>query len=65
MPKMKTHRGAKKRLKMSASGQPRHYRVGKNHLLEHKSATRKRRLRQATTLSASDRHRVKRLLPYR
>ncbi len=65
MPKMKTHRGAKKRLMVSASGQPRRYRAGTNHLLEHKSTSRKRRLRQATTLSPADRHRVKRLLPYR
>lgn len=64
MPKMKTHRGAKKRLMVSAGGKPRRFRAGKSHLLEHKSSTRRRRLRQAAVLSDADRHRVKRLLPY-
>lgn len=64
MPKMKTHRGAKKRLMISATGKPRRYRSGMNHLMEHKSASRRRRLRQASVLSNADRHRIKRLLPY-
>jgi large subunit ribosomal protein L35 len=64
VPKMKTHRGAKKRMMVSANGKPRRFRAGKSHLLEHKSATRRRRLRQAAVLSNADRHRVKRLLPY-
>lgn len=64
MPKMKTHRGARKRLMVTATGKGRRHRAGKSHLLEHKSATRRRRLRQGAVLSASDQHRIKRLLPY-
>ncbi|MHB1611770.1 MAG: 50S ribosomal protein L35 [Sulfobacillus sp.] len=64
MPKMKTHRGARKRIGMTASGLGKRHRAGKSHLLEHKSATRRRRLRNAEVLSKADQHRTKRLLPY-
>ncbi|MDA8205713.1 MAG: 50S ribosomal protein L35 [Thermaerobacter sp.] len=64
MPKMKSHRGAAKRIKLTASGKPKRNRAGKSHNLEHKSATRRRRLRQSAVLSQSDQHRTKRLLPY-
>ncbi len=64
MPKMKTHRGAAKRIKLTSSGLGKRHRAGKNHMLEHKSATRRRRLRNADVLSKADQHRTKRLLPY-
>ncbi len=64
MPKMKSHRGAAKRIKLTASGKPKRNRAGKSHNLEHKSSTRRRRLRQSAVLSQSDQHRTKRLLPY-
>lgn len=64
MPKMKTHRGAAKRLKLTASGKAKHKRAGTNHNLETKSATRRRRLRHPLVLSKHDQHRTKRLLPY-
>lgn len=64
MPKMKTHRGAQKRLKVTGTGKARRQRAGKSHLLEHKNATRRRRLRASELLSRADQHRVKRLLPY-
>ncbi|MHB1954678.1 MAG: 50S ribosomal protein L35, partial [Sulfobacillus sp.] len=54
MPKMKTHRGARKRIGMTASGLGKRHRAGKSHLLEHKSATRRRRLRNAEVLSKAD-----------
>lgn len=63
MPKMKTHRGAAKRFKRTGSGKFKRYRAFKSHLLTKKSARRKRRLRQSTTISASDYKRVERLLP--
>lgn len=64
MPKMKTHRGAKKRLMVTGGGKPRRHRAGKSHLLVHKNASRRRRLRHAEVLSSADKHRIKRLLPY-
>ncbi len=63
MPKMKTHRGAAKRLMITGKGKITRRRAGKNHLLEHKNATKRRRMRQGTLLSLADQHRAKRLLP--
>ena len=42
MPKMKTHRGAAKRIKVTGSGRLRRRNANKNHILEKKSSTRKR-----------------------
>ncbi|HAF17355.1 MAG: 50S ribosomal protein L35 [Thermacetogeniaceae bacterium] len=64
MPKMKTHRGAAKRFKRTASGKWKRAKAFKSHLLAKKSSERKRRLRRAEVLSASDQKRMKRLLPY-
>jgi large subunit ribosomal protein L35 len=50
MPKLKTHKGMKKRFKISATGKVQHKRCGSSHLLSHKSGKRVRRLRKRTTL---------------
>ena len=44
MPKMKTHRGAKKRFKITGTGKIRRRQANLNHILEKKSPGRKRRL---------------------
>ncbi len=44
MPKMKTHRSAAKRYKVTASGKILRRQAGKGHLLAHKSMARKKRL---------------------
>ncbi len=44
MPKMKTHRAAAKRYKVTASGKLLRRGAGKKHLLQHKSVARKRRM---------------------
>ncbi len=44
MPKMKTHRSAAKRYKVTASGKILRRQAGKGHLLAHKSQARKKRL---------------------
>ena len=62
MPKMKTHSGAKKRFKVTGSGQLKHKRAGKGHLNEHKSSTRTRRLKDEVTLASGDEARIKRML---
>lgn len=64
MPKMKSHRGAAKRISLTGTGKAKRHKAGKNHLLEHKSPSRRRRLRNSEVLSKSDQHRAKRLLPY-
>ncbi len=63
MPKMKTHRGAAKRFRRTGGGKIKRFRAFKSHLLEKKSAGRKRRLRQSTLVNPADRKRVEILLP--
>ena len=63
MPKIKTHRGAAKRFKKTASGKFKRARAYKSHLLGKKSGKRKMRLRKADFIDASDQKRVKKLLP--
>jgi large subunit ribosomal protein L35 len=45
MPKMKTHKGSKKRFRVSATGKLKRRQAGKKHLLSHKTGKRKRQLR--------------------
>ncbi len=54
MPKMKTHSGAKKRFKTSGSGKLVRRKQGRNHILEKKSAKRKRRLALEGEISKAD-----------
>jgi large subunit ribosomal protein L35 len=46
MPKMKTHSGAKKRFRLTASGLIKRSKQNKNHILNKKTRKRKRMLRQ-------------------
>jgi len=62
MPKMKTHRGAAKRIKKTASGKLKRFRAYHSHILEKKSTKRKRRLRSSTLISGADSKVVKRML---
>jgi large subunit ribosomal protein L35 len=63
MPKMKSHRGAKKRFKVLGSGKIKRYKAFKSHILTKKTSKRKRRLRQGTvfTVPGEIKH-IKRLL---
>ena len=45
MPKMKTHKGAKKRIRISSKGKVRVGKAGAGHLMSHKSGGRCRTLR--------------------
>ncbi|MCU1373707.1 MAG: rpmI [Actinomycetia bacterium] len=62
MPKMKTHRGAAKRFKLTGSGKIRRRRAFRNHILEKKPSTRTRRLKDEVVLAPGDAARVKRML---
>lgn len=64
MPKLKTHKGAKKRIKITATGKLKRSCAFKNHILSKKSRERKRKLRQGSFVSSKEAKRVKRLLPY-
>jgi large subunit ribosomal protein L35 len=63
MPKMKSHKGAKKRFSVTATGKIRRLKANKSHILTKKDAKRKRRLRRATFVTTNGETRVlKRLL---
>ncbi len=51
MPKMKTHKGLKKRVKLTANGKLKHKRANSGHLMSGKSGNRCRRLRQRSILN--------------
>ncbi len=63
MPKMKTNRGAAKRIRKTGSGKLVRMRAYKSHILTKKSRKRKRRLRSKTTASKADAGRLRRMLP--
>ena len=62
MPKMKPHSGSSKRFRITGTGKIMRRRAGRNHLLEHKSSTKTRRLYNEIELSPADAKRVKKLL---
>jgi large subunit ribosomal protein L35 len=62
MPKMKTHSGAGKRFRLTGTGKVMRRRANRNHLLEHKSSTRTRRLKGEVVLAPADTKKMKRLL---
>lgn len=64
MPKLKSHRGAGKRFKVTASGLVKYKQPGLRHLLTGMSTTRGRRLRKARYLNKVDGAVIKTLLPY-
>jgi large subunit ribosomal protein L35 len=64
MPKLKTHRGAAKRFKKTASGKFLRASAFKRHILTSKSTKRKRGLRGTKEVSESDAYKLKRMLPY-
>jgi large subunit ribosomal protein L35 len=63
MPKMKSHKGARKRFKITGSGKVKRFKAFKSHILTKKSPKRKRRLRQGTTIhTPGEVKNIKRLL---
>ena len=61
MPKLKTHKGIKKRFKVSATGKVSHKRCGSSHLNSHKSGKQIRRLRKKSILKVeAEAHRLRR-----
>ena len=62
MPKMKTHSGAKKRFKVTATGKIRGRSAFSSHILEKKSPKRKRRHGEPAVIHKQDVPRVRKLL---
>jgi len=64
MPKLKTHKGAAKRFRMTATGKIKRGHSHARHILTKKSHKRKRLLDIDVLVSKSDMDRVKAMLPY-
>ena len=62
MPKQKTHSGTKKRFRVTRTGKVMARQKNRAHILEKKSASRKRRLNGEKELPKAEANRVKRLL---
>ena len=62
--KLKTHKGAAKRFKLTASGKIIRGHAFARHILTSKASKRKRKLDQTTTVDAADVRHVRRMLPY-
>jgi large subunit ribosomal protein L35 len=64
MPKMKTHRGAAKRYKKTATGQFKRAHAYHSHILTKKSSKRKRKLRRGAYVHSTVLKSLRKLLPY-
>ena len=64
MPKLKTHKGAAKRFRTTATGKIKRGHSHARHILTSKTAKRKRNLDLDVMVSESDEQRVKDMLPY-
>ncbi len=65
MPKLKTHQGTAKRIKVTGRKKLLRGRQLGGHLMVHKRPSRKRSLRQVREIGQTDLARLERLLPYR
>ncbi len=64
MPKLKTHKGAAKRFRFTATGKIKRGKSHARHILTSKTSKRKRHLDVDTYVSEGDQERVERMLPY-
>lgn len=64
MPKLKTHSGLSKRVKMTKSGKIKRAHAFKSHILNKKETKRKRGLRQAVYADATNVKAIKKQCPY-
>lgn len=64
MPKLKTHKGAAKRFRTTASGKVKRGHSHARHILTKKTQKRKRNLDIDTLVSEADMERIKNMLPY-
>jgi large subunit ribosomal protein L35 len=64
MPKLKTHKGAAKRFKKTATGKVKRRHSFLRHILTSKAHKRKKKLSEAVLVSPADTPKVKRMIPY-
>ena len=64
MPKLKTHKGAKSRFHITGTGKVMRVKGPKSHLRRNKAKRVRRQFDETIPLHASDRIRIKRLIPY-
>ena len=64
MPKIKTSRAAAKRFKKTGTGKLKRMKAYKSHILNKKSAKRKRNLRKSTITDPTNAKNMKKILPY-
>jgi large subunit ribosomal protein L35 len=64
MPKLKTHKGAKRRFHITGTGKIMRVKGGKSHLRRKKAKRVKRLFDEKILLHPSNKTRIKRLLPY-
>ena len=64
MPKLKTHRGLAKRVKITAKGKVKRSRAFHSHLLSSKTPKRKRNLSKTVVVHEVNEKNIKKLVPY-
>ena len=64
MPKIKTHRGAAKRFKKTATGKIKRHKAFMSHNLTHLSSKSTKQLRQGTLVHKTNLDAINKLLPY-
>ena len=64
MPKVKTKKAAAKRFKVTGTGKLKRFKAYKSHILTKKTTKRKRNLRKAAMMDATNEKVMKKCLPY-
>lgn len=64
MPKLKTNRSVKKRMRITKSGKAKHFKAGRGHLLTGKRSKRKRHLGRPGFVFKGEMKSINKLLPY-
>lgn len=64
MPKLKSNRSARKRMRITKSGKVKHFRAGRGHLLTGKRSKRKRLLGRPAYLTNTEAATMRLIMPY-
>jgi len=64
MPKLKTNRSVKKRMRFTKTGKIKHFKAGRWHLLTSKRSKRKRLLGKAAFVLGGEAKSIRKILPY-
>ena len=64
MPKLKTRKAVKKRVKVTGSGKIKRAKAGKKHLMRKKNSKRRLSLKHGAYVSSVEEKKIKSMLPY-